>query len=289
MVKISFKRLWAVGLSVAMIGTLLPINCVGKTYASQVEISVDCEQNAASGYELQSDIQGSNILHCWNWSYSTIEAHMQLIAECGFTAIQTSPAQQPKDYNCDYKDEKGNDVHQEGDSPEGSAVGTPGEGGTGNWWKLYQPVTFNVCDNGNTWLGTKAELESMCATAEKYGIKVIVDIVANHMGNIKGWKNSLSDVSPQVGTYWNQDMLTNEEYWHINEGVYVHSSDGRRDFTQGCMGMPDLNTANKKVQKYVYDYLDELIDCGVDGFRFDAAKHIETPEDDAAFVRRFSK
>ena len=155
-----------------------------------------------------------------------------------------------------------------------------------DWWKLYQPVTFDVCNNGNTWLGTKAELESMCATAEKYGIKVIVDIVANHMGNIKGWKNALSDVSPQVGEFWNKDMLTDESYWHIND-LQIWMSDGREHFTQGTMGMPDLNTASKTVQKYVYDYLDELIDCGVDGFRFDAAKHIETPDDDASFASDF--
>lgn len=151
---------------------------------------------------------------------------------------------------------------------------------------MYQPVTYNVCDNGETWFGTKAELTSMCAAAEKYGIKVIVDIVANHMGNIKGWQNSLADVSPQVGEYWNPDMMTDESYWHINK-LQVWMSDGREDFTQGTMGMPDLNTADKRVQKYIYGFLDELIDCGVDGFRFDAAKHIETPEDDPSFASDF--
>ncbi|MDY5882064.1 MAG: hypothetical protein SPJ65_01870, partial [Roseburia sp.] len=98
-------------------------------------------------YELLDDVQDSAILHCWNWSYQTIEENMQLIAECGYSAIQTSPCTQPKDYTYD--------------GVVGTDVGTPGVGGSGNWWKLYQPVTFSVCDNGQTWLGTKEELESM--------------------------------------------------------------------------------------------------------------------------------
>lgn len=229
-------------------------------------------QSSTNQYELVDDVQDAAILHCWNWSYETIEENMELIAQCGYSAIQTSPATQPKDYTYN--------------GVVGTEVGTPGVGGSGNWWKLYQPVTFSVCDNGETWLGTKEELESMCATAEKYGIKVIVDVVANHLGNIKGWQNSLKDVSPQVGEYWNEAMMTDESFWHIND-YQIWMSDSRLHFTQGTMGMPDLNTADKRVQKYVADYLDELIDCGVDGFRFDAAKHIETPDDDPAFASDF--
>ena len=267
------KKISAIALTAALVGTGVPITTV-TSEAAQEEISVEeAAVNAGTGnYELMSQVQGSSILHCWNWSYKTIEEHMELIAESGYTAIQTSPAQQPKDYTYE-----GNVC---------SEVGYPGLAGKGNWWKLYQPVTFSVCDNGQTWLGTKEELQSMCATAEKYGIKVIVDIVANHLGNIKGWQNSMSDISPQVGEYWNPDMLTDESFWHIND-LQTWMSDGRVHFTQGTMGMPDLNTANKTVQRYVYEYLDELIDCGVDGFRFDAAKHIETPDDDPSFASDF--
>lgn len=281
-------RVLAVGMSMAVAVSMLPAGSLAETKAAvtEEEIVVNDTQNAANGYELQNDVQGSNILHCWNWSYATIEAHLPLIAECGFTAVQTSPAQQPKDYNYTYVDEEtGETVTIKGSETGGNEVGWPAKFGKGNWWKLYQPVTFNVCDNGNSWLGTKEELKSLCDTAESYGIKVIVDVVANHMGNIKGWQNKLSDISPQVGEYWNKDMMTDESYWHIND-LQVWMSDGREHFTQGTMGMPDLNTANKTVQKYVYDYLDECIDCGVDGFRFDAAKHIETP-DDGSFASDF--
>lgn len=283
-------RVLAVGMSMAISVSMLPSGALTETKAAvtEEETVVNATQNDTSGYELQGDIQGSNILHCWNWSYATIEAHLPLIAECGYTAVQTSPAQQPKDYNYTYVDaETGEKITNTGDSEIGGAVGWPKKSGSGNWWKLYQPVTFNVCDNGNSWLGTKDELKSLCDAAESYGIKVIVDVVANHMGNITGWQNSLNDVSPQVGEYWKKDMMTDESYWHINEGVYVHSSDSRYHFTQGCMGMPDLNTADKRVQKFVADYLDECIDCGVDGFRFDAAKHIETPDDDSSFASDF--
>ncbi|MDE5778700.1 MAG: leucine-rich repeat protein [Lachnospiraceae bacterium] len=281
MKKKKYLRLGALALAFALAGNSLPVNAMTtkaavQDYQAEVAVAQENQVNAvaasAGDYGLMDDIQGSSILHCWNWSYKTIEENMEIIAECGYTAVQTSPAQQPKDYTY-----QGNVC---------SEVGYPGVAGKGNWWKMYQPVTFNVCDNGQTWLGTKAELESMCATAEKYGIKVIVDIVANHLGNISGWQNSMTDISPQVGEYWCEDMMTDPSYWHIND-LQIWMSDGRKDVTQGTMGMPDLNTGDKRVQKFVYEYLDELIDCGVDGFRFDAAKHIETDEDDPEFASDF--
>ena len=268
--KHSFVKGCAIALS-SILAIAAPAMALGNVFARS---SSDTSANTAAvvDYELVDDIQDSAILHCWNWSYKTIEEHLQLIAECGYSAVQTSPATQPKDYTYD--------------GEVGMEVGIPGIGGSGNWWKLYQPVTESVCDNGETWLGTKEELQSLCEKAESYGIKVIVDVVANHMGNITGWQNSLDDVSPQVGEYWNEDMLTDESYWHIND-LQVWMSDGREHFTQGTMGMPDLNTADKRVQQYIADYLVELIDCGVDGFRFDAAKHIETPDDDPAYASDF--
>ncbi len=81
-------------------------------------------------------------------------------------------------------------------------------------------------------------------------------------------------------------MLTDSSYWHISTS-WTHSSDERFDVTQGNMGMPDLNTGDSKVQQMVLGLLKECIDCGADGFRFDAAKHIETPKDSAAFASNF--
>ena len=255
----------------AMLAVAAPAAALGNVFASSDNSSAKTTKNAAE-YELVDNMQDASILHCWNWSYETIEKNLQLIAECGYSAVQTSPATQPKDYMYD--------------GEVGMEVGIPGMGGSGNWWKVYQPVTYSVCDNGQTWFGTKEDLERLCAKAEEYGIKVIVDVVANHMGNIKGWQNSLEDVSPQVGEYWDENMMTDEGFWHIND-LQIWMSDSRLHFTQGSMGMPDLNTADERVQKYIRDYLIELIDCGVDGFRFDAAKHIETPDDDPSFASDF--
>lgn len=228
------KKLFAGALAVSLAGTGIPFSAMTVEATEQAVQEVTQEEvNGPSGdYGLMGDVQGSSILHCWNWSYKTIEEHMELIAECGYTAIQTSPASQPKDYAY-----QGNVANE---------VGYPKVSGKGNWWKVYQPVTISVCDNGLTWFGTKKELESMCATAEKYGVKVIVDIVANHMGNISGWQNSMSDISPQVGEFWNPKMMTDETFWHIND-LQIWMSDGREHFTQGTMGMPDLNTADSRV------------------------------------------
>ena len=45
----------------------------------------------------QETVQGSAILHCFCWSYNTIKQKLPEIAAAGYTAIQTSPVQPPKD------------------------------------------------------------------------------------------------------------------------------------------------------------------------------------------------
>lgn len=276
------KKITSILLSVCMLLSCLAIggfSSQAATVCADTIASQTTQDSVSTDYGLADNVQQGVILHCWNWSYNNIKKYLPQIAQAGYTAVQTSPVTQPKDYFW-----------------EGVAYGDVGipdgtGGNSGQWWKVYQPVTESICNNGYTWFGTKDEFKSMCDEAEKYGIKVIVDIVANHMGNIQGWKigdveTVMSDISPQVGRFWNPDMLTDSSYWHISTS-WTHSSDGRFDVTQGNMGMPDLNTGDKKVQNMILNLLKECIDNGADGFRFDAAKHIETPADDAQFRSDF--
>jgi alpha-amylase len=199
---------------------------------------------AANEISVAQQIQNGVTLHCWNWSFANIEANMAKIAAQGYTAVQVSPIQQCKQ-------------------------GTRGDY-MSVWWALYQPASFSIDNTGNSALGTKNDFVRMCNTAHKYGIYVIVDVVANHMGD-----NGSNKKSPAI-----IDALENDpSCWHdISKNISNYYN--RYDITHYCMdGVPDLNTGSSKVQNYVLNFLKECIDAGADGFRFDAAKHIETPDD----------
>ena len=190
------------------------------------------------------NIQDGTVLHAWNWSMTTIKSKMAEIKEAGYTAVQTSPMQPQKDYY------------------NGSSWGD-------QWWKLYQPFGFTIATKDNA-IGTKDELIEMCKEADKYGIKVIVDVVANHLAgsNTSTFSSKVKDYSPNI---YNQNLQHNAGMTNDNNV---------RSMVQGNIGdFPDLQTENPVVQNEVLNLLKEYIDCGVDGFRFDAAKHIETPDD----------
>ena len=190
------------------------------------------------------DSQGQVTLHCWNWSFNEITANMERIAALGYSVIQTSRIQVAK--------------HATKEHP------------SNDWWVFYQPADFAIDNSGTSALGTKAEFEKMCKTAHQYGLRVIVDVVANHMGNA-----SANDLAETI----NPTLRDDPTCWH-DYSMNINNYYDRFDVTQHCMaGVPDLNTANKKVQNEVIDFLKECIDAGADGFRFDAAKHIETPDD----------
>lgn len=97
-------------------------------------------------------IKSGTILHAWNWSFNTLKHNMKDIHDAGYTAIQTSPINQVKE-------------------------GNQGNKSMSNWYWLYQPTSYQI---GNRYLGTEQEFKEMCAAAEEYGIKIIVDAVINH-------------------------------------------------------------------------------------------------------------
>ena len=171
-----------------MIGLLLVLSMLVGQFLlpvlplNQVQAASDEAQTVSTDLSMQDGVT----LHCWNWSFANIEANMAMIASLGYTAIQTSPIQQAKQT-------------------------TAGSSAT-DWWVFYQPASFAIDDTGNSALGTKDDFISMCETAHEYGIKVIVDVVANHMGNT----NSGYGISSAVIA----DIRNDSSCWHaVNTNI----------------------------------------------------------------------
>lgn len=238
--RFSKKSLISVSLAAVMAAGGLAIP-VAVTAAESTDGAAVSNQN--TGYNLASSVENGNILHAFNWYFNDVKKYMKDIAEAGFTTVQVSPVQANKTtinsglYACD-------------------------------WWVTYQPINFEVGNN----YGTKADFKAMCEEADKYGIKIIVDVVANHMAQADG------GTSGQIADNVIADLRDDPECWHqTSKNV---SDTNRYAMTQYTLsGIPDLNTSNEKVQSYVKGLIKECVDYGADGFRFDAAKHIELDTD----------
>lgn len=186
---------------------------------------------ADNKYGLKDNIQDGVILHCFDWTLADIQEEIPNIAKAGFTAVQTSP------------------VHER--ARKGSV-----------WYDVYRPYDFKI-GNG---LGTEADLKALCAKAHEYGVKVIVDVVANHTdyGNVA-------------------DRLKDQELYH--QPFDVGNWHDRHQVTFGKIGMWDLDTNNPTVQAIISQYIQDLKACGVDGIRWDAIKHIGLPSEGDSFMQ----
>ena len=186
---------------------------------------------ADNKYGLKDNIQDGVILHCFDWTLADIQEEIPNIAKAGFTAVQTSP------------------VHERA-----------GKGSV--WYDVYRPYDFKI-GNG---LGTEADLKALCAKAHEYGVKVIVDVVANH--------TDYSNVA--------QRLLDLSLYHQLGHGI---NWGDRFDVTHGEIGMKDLDTNNPTVQAIIKQYIQDLKACGVDGVRWDAIKHIGLPSEGDSFMK----
>lgn len=187
------------------------------------------------------------ILHVWSWNFPTIAENMSKIADAGYTMIQTSPVQQSY-------------------QPEGAGKKIFDEK-EGNWYYYYQPTDWKV---GNYILGTKEQMQQMLDSANKYNLRVIVDVLPNHTAF------DVDEVSDDfVNAVGGRDKL-----YHSNGLQPINDYNDRLECTLWASGgLPDVNTENPAFQKYYMQFVNELLDMGVRGFRYDTAKHIGLPSD----------
>ncbi|ORX65356.1 alpha-amylase-domain-containing protein [Anaeromyces robustus] len=140
-------------------------------------------------------------------------------------------------------------------------VGNNGSKDLKNWYFHYQPVSYNI---GNYQLGSEDEFKSLCNAAKQYGIKIIVDAVLNHMTS--DW-NSIDS------------SLRNSDYFHSDNAGITDWNDRYQVTQRALLGLNDINTQHSTIQQKVLDFLKRAIADGAAGFRYDAAKHIELPDD----------
>lgn len=137
--------------------------------------------------------------------------------------------------------------------------------GSTSWNTLYRPRDTEV---GPNTLGTKEQLTALCTAAHQKGLYIIVDVVANHTDGSLDW----------VADYWK-----NKDLYHDMTLDYSANDGSRYAVTHGDIGMCDLKTYDSRVYSKFKTYIQALKTCGVDGIRWDAAKHIGLPSEDDEF------
>lgn len=138
------------------------------------------------------------------------------------------------------------------------------------WFLMYQPVDFKI---GNFYC-KKEELIDLCKIAKENNIKVIVDVVLNH---VAGLENGMLLPHEKV-------RIRNSDFY--KEAVTVENWNDRNENINKCIGLPCLKLENLELQDMIIDFLNSLIKCGVGGFRFDAGKHIKLPNEGSLFWER---
>jgi alpha-amylase len=168
------------------------------------------------------------IFHAFDQPYLDVEAYVCELQNQGYSHIQIAPAQ------------KSNPSDQ--------------------WWARYQPIDYTVIEG----MGSESNLKTLIDKAHGCGMKVIADVVFNHMANIPEYSGL------------NFPGISKENFHPrcpINPGDY---SDGNRDLEINCWlgDLPDLDQTKETVQAIQKKHLKMLLNLGIDGFRFDAAKHM---------------
>ncbi len=183
-------------------------------------------------------------VHLFEWKWTDVAKECEdFLGPKGFAAVQVSP---PNEHNW---------------------VAT-GDGAPYPWWMRYQPVSYSL-DTSRS--GTRAQFIDMVNRCNAKGVAIYVDAVINHMSGGTGGTSS-------AGNAWSYHSYPRVPYGSndFHNPVCGITNYNNAANVQNCelSGLQDLNTDSNYVRGKIADYLVDLVNIGVKGFRVDAAKHI---------------
>lgn len=167
------------------------------------------------------------IFHAFDQGFADVAGFVCDLAAQGYSHVQISPAQKSNP--------------------------------TSEWWGRYQPIDYTAIQGR----GSEVDLERLVTKAHGCGVKIIADVVFNHMADVP---ELASHNFPGIGPA------------NFHDRCDINYNDGNRDTELRCWlgSLPDLDQSKAPVMKAHKQHLKKLLGLGVDGFRFDAAKHMPT-------------
>ncbi|KAF9424771.1 hypothetical protein HW555_000072 [Spodoptera exigua] len=141
------------------------------------------------------------------------------------------------------------------------------------WWERYQPMSYKLVTRS----GNEAQFANMLRRCNAAGVRIYVDAVINHMTG-EPRENVGTAGSTAVFSEWNYPAVPyNRQHFNwphcvINDIDY--GTDAWRVRNCELVGLKDLNQGDEHVRNMIVNFMNELIDLGVAGFRIDAAKHM---------------
>ncbi|MFE0464730.1 carbohydrate-binding module family 20 domain-containing protein [Kitasatospora sp. NPDC058965] len=146
------------------------------------------------------------------------------------------------------------------------------------WWEVYQPVAYDL----HSRMGTRDQFAAMVTACHNAGVKVYVDAVLNHTaGTNQSSTDSYGGASFNEGSYsYSSAGYTSADFHSYpnncpNSNLAINDWNNQQQ-VQECdlVSLSDLYTESDHVRTVEANYLNDLEGLGVDGFRMDAAKHI---------------
>ncbi len=196
---------------------------------------------AATGASLTTGsaqaVGSSAVYQYYHTDWNQVRSNLSTVAAQGYDAIQVPPAQYSR------LDRS----HQQGvtDPPLG-----------------YQPVDFK---NFDSVFGTESEYQAMVDEAHNQGLDVIADAVINHMAADDDFRGAPGITFDDLPYFSEQDFHPESE---------IDYSDPESVENGWLVGLKDLKQESSYVRGQIQDYVQKYANLGVDGIRWDAAKHV---------------
>lgn len=184
----------------------------------------------------------------WNWNSVASEC-TNVLGPDGYGGVQVAPPEESIDL-ADY-----------------NGIAHP-------WWEVYQPVSYTIASR----MGTRAQFAAMVTACHNAGVKVYADAVLNHM---TGHSSGVGYAGTTFSSQFVYPNLYGSNDFHYYPANCPNSNDQVTNYNnqtdvQECEleELADLYTEQSDVRGKEAGYLNDLISLGVDGFRLDAAKHM---------------
>jgi glycosidase len=123
-------------------------------------------------------------------------------------------------------------------------------------------------------LGTLADFRAFVATAHAHGMRVVLDLVANHTSDRHPWFQAALAGDPAYRGWYRFESDPPTTRGTLGGNAWHDAGDGTRYLGLFVREMPDLDHRNPAVVDALLDVAAFWLDLGVDGFRVDAIQHV---------------